>query len=194
MEKWRDSFKKLLSKKYVANLIVLIAAAIMVLIISGDFSFKATPSKNINHNSLEDTLVEEVNSNKTEEDIVEARLKKILEAIRGAGNIEVMVTFEMGSEIIPAFNTTKSTDTTEERDSNGGTRVVISNNTTESIATTNHNSGNNPLVIKEIKPQIKGVIVVAEGADDLKVKSQLYEAVKTVLQIPGHRVEIYPMN
>ncbi|SCY98638.1 stage III sporulation protein AG [Alkaliphilus peptidifermentans] len=194
MEKWSDAIKKMLSKKYVANLLVLIAAAIMVLIISGDLRSNPSPSKNINNNPMGDTLVKEVVEYKTEEDMVEARLKRILESIRGAGTVEVMITFEMGSEIVPALNTTISTDTSEEMDSNGGTRVVTSNSTTETIATTNDNSGNKPLVIKEIKPQINGVIVVAEGADDIEVKAKLYEAVKTVLQIPGHRVQIYPMN
>ena len=46
-------------------------------------------------------------------------------------------------------------------------------------------------VLKEIKPTIKGVIVIAKGADNLEVKEMLYEAVKTVLGISGNKVEVY---
>ena len=33
--------------------------------------------------------------------------------------------------------------------------------------------------------------MIAEGAGDLEVKERLYEAVKTVLGIPGNKVEVY---
>jgi len=48
-----------------------------------------------------------------------------------------------------------------------------------------------PVVIKTNEAKIKGVIVVATGANDVKVKETLYSAVQTALQISGHQVEIY---
>ncbi len=53
------------------------------------------------------------------------------------------------------------------------------------------NSEGGMIVLKEIKPKVKGVIVVAQGAEDIEVKEMLYEAVKTVLGISGNRVEVY---
>lgn len=105
-----------------------------------------------------------------------------------------MITFEMGSEIVPALNTVESRDTTEEKDSNGGTRTLNSESITTNTVISSESGGNKPLVLKEIKPQVNGVIVVAEGAQDVEVKAKLYEAVKTVLQVPGHRVQVYPKN
>ncbi|MBM7614001.1 stage III sporulation protein AG [Alkaliphilus hydrothermalis] len=194
MEKWNEELKKLLSKKYVANLLVILAVAVMALIVSGDFFAKDSSTNRLERNPMGDTLVMQQVETKSEEELVENRLKKILEEMRGAGEVEVMVTFEMGAEIVPAINTVESKDTTEEKDSNGGTRTVNSENITTSTVITNDNAGNRPLVLKEIKPQVKGVIVVAEGADDPQVKARLYEAVKTVLQIPGHQVQVYPRN
>ena len=194
MEKWSESIKKLVSKKYVANILVVIAIAVMALIVSGDFLFKDTITKKNTNDSIGDQLVRQTNLLKTEEEMIEERLKKILENIKGAGKVEVMITFEIGSEIIPALNTVESTETTEEKDSNGGTRIVTSQNKNNSTVVTNDTTGNKPVVIKEIKPQVKGVIVAAEGAENIEVKAKLYEAVKTVLQIPGHRVQVYPKN
>ena len=131
---------------------------------------------------------------KSEEEIIEGRLKEILQKIKGSGEVEVMVTFELGPEIIPASNTVESKDTTEEKDANGGVRTVISESITQNLVTTNSTSGNSPLVLKEIKPQVRGVIVVAEGAEDAEVKMQLYDAVKTVLQISGNKVQVYATN
>lgn len=194
MEKLFAELKKLLQKKYVANLLVVITAGILLLIFFNDFKASNRVQNNSNRQPTGETLVQGIGENKTPEEIVEERLKKILQEIRGAGEVEVMITFDIGPEIVAAMNTVTSTDKTEEKDANGGTRVVTSESTTGSIATINDSSGNQPLVIKEIMPQIKGVIVVAEGAEDIQVKSMLYEAVKTVLQIPGHKVQIYTKN
>lgn len=191
LKKINEFIRDMLSKKYIANIIVLLAVAIMALIFTGDFKAKDSSAKNVDKKSTGDMFVQENMRVETEEEIVETRLKEILQKIKGSGEVEVMVTFEMGSEIIPASNTVETNDATEEKDSNGGIRTVVSRNTTENIVTTNDNTGNKPLVLKEIKPQVKGVIVVAEGADDIEVKMQLYEAIKTLLQVPGNRVQVY---
>ncbi len=194
MDKFNEAIKKLVSKKYVANILVIIAMAIMALIVSGDFLFRDITAKNDNGGSPGQQLVMQENQVKSEEQVEEERLKRILETIKGAGEVEVMITFEMGSEIIPALNTVESVEITEEKDSNGGTRTVNTQNKNNSTVVTNDTSGNKPVVIKEIKPLVKGVIVVADGAEDIEVEAKLYEAVKTVLQIPGHKVQIYPKN
>ncbi|AKL95296.1 stage III sporulation protein AG [Clostridium aceticum] len=190
-DKLKGLFKSLLSKKYIANLLVLMAIGVMALIVSSNFFMKDTRTKNIYSDPTENVLVQQNNQPMMEEEVVEHRLKEILQKIQGVGEVEVMVTFEMGTEIIPASNTTKSTDTTEEKDSGGGTRVVASENITETVVVANEGNGHKPLVLKEIKPQVNGVIVVAEGAENIEVKVKLYEAVKTVLQVPGHKVEVY---
>lgn len=194
MKEIKELLKELISRKNVANIIVVLAVAVIALIFSSDLLVKNSSSKTNVKETSGDTFVQQDSIFKTEEEIVEARLKEILEQIKGSGKVEVMVTFEMGPEIVPASNTVETRDTTEEKDANGGVRIVTSENLTENVVTTNDNKGNNPLVIKEIKPQIRGVIVVAEGAEDAQVKMQLYDAVKTVLQISANRVQVYAKN
>lgn len=187
-----DIFKEFASKKYIANILVLIGIAIMVLIVSKD-TFLGNSKKMIKQeNTLENTLAPQEYGERTEEELIEYRLKNILENIEGVGDVEIMITFEMGAEIIPASNKSKSSDTTEEKDSGGGARTIVSEDITETVVMTNENYGTKLLVLKEIKPKVNGVIVVAKGAENIEVKARLYDAVKTVLQIPGHKVEIYP--
>lgn len=194
MEKWNEVIQKLLSKKYVANLLVILALAVMALIVTGDFFSLKPVSGPVERNPTLESSNYQEGTTLTEEEIIERRLKRILEEIKGAGQVEVMLTFEMGTEIVPALNRVESKDVTEEKDANGGTRILSSENITTNTVISSDGKGNQPLVLKEIKPQVKGVIVVAEGADQVEVKAKLYEAVKTVLQIPGHRVEVYPKN
>ena len=194
LEEIKDLFKELISKKYVANIVVLLAIAIIALILTGDFFTKNTNIKDNAKKVDRDTFVQDNDMFKTEETIIEERLKQILGKIKGSGEVEVMITFDMGSEIIPASNTVEIKDVSEEKDASGGTRTVQTQNTTENIVISSDNSGNKPLVLREIKPQVRGVIVVAEGAEDIEVKMRLYDAVKTVLQVSGDRVQVYAKN
>jgi stage III sporulation protein AG len=49
-------------------------------------------------------------------------------------------------------------------------------------------------VLKENNPEIKGVIVVAEGADDIEVRLNLLSAVQTILDVSPDKVNVYKMN
>lgn len=119
---------------------------------------------------------------------LENRLIYILEKFKGVGDVDVMITLEDSVEKIPASNSIKTVENTRETDSEGGMREVNREDTNVQIV--NSQSGI-PITIKEINPTIKGVIVVAEGADDPLVLERLYEAVKTVLGVNGNRVQVY---
>lgn len=125
---------------------------------------------------------------KRENDNLEDKLTNILTQIEGAGDVDVMITFESSEEIQPAFNTNSTTEETKEVDSQGGERTVTTSSENKTMITSNSNQ---PLVLKTNEAKIKGVIVIAQGASDPHVKETLYSAVQTALQISGHQVEIY---
>lgn len=138
----------------------------------------------VDQNSEEST--EEVQTNESED--LERKLTKILNKIDGAGDVDVMITYDSSEEIQPAFNSNQTTETTEEKDAQGGERTVTTSSENKTMITS---ESKNPVVIKTTEPRIKGVIVVASGAGDPNVKQTLYSAVQTSLQVAGHQVEIY---
>lgn len=125
---------------------------------------------------------------KIENDSLEDKLKNILTKIEGAGDVDVMITFESSEEIQPAFNTNATTEETKEIDSQGGERTVITSSENKTMITSNSNQ---PVVLKTNEARIKGVLVISEGASEPQVKETLYSAVQTALQISGHQVEVY---
>ncbi|MGL5329781.1 MAG: stage III sporulation protein AG [Peptostreptococcaceae bacterium] len=119
---------------------------------------------------------------------LETRLQDILSEISGAGDIKVMVTYDSSEELEPAFNSNSTTETTEEKDAQGGERKVTTESENKTMIT---NGSNSPIILKTNEAKIKGVIVVSSGANDPTVKQTLYEAVQTALQVEGHQVQIY---
>lgn len=122
---------------------------------------------------------------------LETRLQEVLSCIRGAGRVEVMITYDTSREIVPAMTT--NVNSTGSESSNGDGSSSSSQQSTESTepATVSGSGGNEPIVLKEIEPQVRGVIVVAEGAADINVRMDLQRAVRAVLDIPLSRIEVF---
>lgn len=185
------------TKKIIYNLLIVVIICTIILISLSTFypkkdleSMDSSIDKEASEASADTNIPESAYS-----DSMESRLEKILSQIDGIGEVEVMITYETSTEVVPASNTTKSEQTTQEKDMQGGTRTTKQENTTENIVTVSGQDYNNsPIVIKEIKPIIRGVIVVAEGADNPEVKSNLIEAVTTIFQIKSNKVKIYNRN
>ncbi len=113
---------------------------------------------------------------------IEQRLSELLSKVEGAGQVSVMVYADTGSEQVPAYNDEQDTRNDERAD---GKSSEISETRQLALSGTDE-----PVILKVIIPQIKGVVVVAEGADDILIKAQLNNAVCTLLGIPEHRVQI----
>ncbi len=124
------------------------------------------------------------------------RLEAILGTVEGVGAVSVTVSLENGPQKVFAENANTNERKIEENDSNGGHRVTTE--TTENdqmvLAQPASTSGQQPVVVKEIRPEIAGVLVVAQGAENAEVKVSLTRAVQTLLDLPAHRISILPKH
>ena len=145
-------------------------------------------SKDNSEEKVSNNEIVEGSSQITNDSSLESKLKNILSQIEGAGELDVMITFESSEEIQPAYNSNSTTEKTQEKDAQGGERTVTTSTENKTMIT---GGSSDPIVIKTTEPKIKGVIVVSSGASDQNVKQNLYSAVQTALQISGHQVEIY---
>jgi len=122
----------------------------------------------------------------------EDSLKEILQKIVGVGEVDVLVTIESTEEIVADRNMTESQQTTNEKDQDGATRHVTQTTRSGEIVLYTESGNQKPLVRKTIKPVIRGVFIVAEGAENATVKKMIKEAVERGLGVPAHRISIAP--
>lgn len=183
-----------LSKKTTANLIIVFCLGLTLILIA-DFYKDIKVDRTEDDSYYEGTETETEAIDNTASDYVsklEGDLSSILSKIQDAGRVSVMITLKSGSEIIPAKDESISDKVTNEKDTSGGTRIINEKTTDDKVVFTAAQGGNSkPLIIKEINPEIQGVIVVAEGAKDSRVKLKISQAVQTVLDIPAYRVTVY---
>lgn len=109
----------------------------------------------------------------------EERLCNILSQIRGVGRVSVMITYYSSDELDIAYETNQTSTQREEENSQN----VQSNIDSKAIM-----SSGEPFVTRSIYPEVKGVIVAAEGAGDIGVREKIINAVTTSLGVGSHRV------
>lgn len=142
---------------------------------------------------LEDKQVVSVNSQKEEltyEELLEKRLETILGQMDGAGKVDVMVTTNASKEKVLASEVVHNTSDTQEVDGSGGTRSTKKLDEQNKVIMQN---GNTPYVVKETRPQIEGVLVLAEGGDDAGVKESITKAVKSLVSIGENKISVFKM-
>lgn len=172
-------------KKKIYSLLSLGIICVLALIIISCIPEDKNTDADENVSQVEQQQEEEISS--SEQKDLEKKLESILSKINGVGDVNVMITFESSEELQPAFNSNSTTETTEEKDAQGGERKVTTESENKTMITSNSNS---PVILKTTEAKIKGVLVVASGANDSKVKELLYSAVQTALQVDGHQVQI----
>ena len=120
---------------------------------------------------------------------LEGKLKKMLESIRGLGEVEVMITLESSEERIVEKDMTAERSQTEEQDSAGGTRTVSSSNTGYQTVYQENDQGS-PFVVKTLTPKVEGVLVVAEGAGKGNMTSEITQIAQALFGVEAHKVKV----
>lgn len=124
---------------------------------------------------------------------LEDRVCEVLSQIKGAGNVKVMINFSDSGEIITATTNNSSIDKTTDT-STSGNRTTESKTDNVSPVIIQQDGEDTPLIVKEIAPDVLGVVVVAEGADNVAVRINLLQAVQTLLNVDSNKVEIFTMK
>ncbi len=145
------------------------------------------------------TAVESQDAADTDIDIsqsdIEKRLEELFGNIDGAGNVKVMITYKSGPEKVLATETKSSEESSQERDTDGTERTSKNVSSEINMAYSQNNmSSGEPFIVKEKTPEIEGIVVVAEGGDDIIVKDAISKAAQALFNVPAHKVEVLKMG
>ena len=121
----------------------------------------------------------------------EEQLKNILQQISGVGKTEVFISYADDGKIVVEKDCSISEELVQEADSSGGTRTTT---TTRSEQETVCRNSEMPYVIQELTPTVKGVLVVAQGADNEKIKTQIRETIVALFGLETHKISIMKME
>ena len=184
------------NKKKIENLVFLIIILIVTIIIINAIWKKDENSNNTTKDTnslsgkiLADNSKNEV-SNQTE---LETKLENILSTIKNVGKVNVLINYSESSSLVPLYNESTTTSSTEEGDSGGGTRNVTETESKKDVVFSESSGQKQPVTEKKVMPTIQGAIITAEGAKDANVKTNIINAAihrlfTRIIDIRGERL------
>lgn len=128
------------------------------------------------------------------EDYLAAVLEKNLQKIAGAGQVRASVILDTGPLRTFERNENTVARETREEDTDGGTRTISDVTRDSQLALFRDAGGERPVVARVSRPEVRGVLVVASGARNSRVKAELSRAVEVMFNLPPHRVFVSPME
>lgn len=206
-EKSKELLKKNGNKKFIERAGIIGLIGVMFLI-AGSVLFEKPPENKSNSSTLidagnnkntteakpetNDGAIETLSqSSQDPKNEMETKLKSILSKIKGAGKVDVMITFYSGNEYVTAVDVNTSENSTQEKDKEGGTRVITKNDKENKTIYQEVDGVKKPFIIKEILPKVKGVVIVADGAADAEVKADLAKATQALLDIASNKIQVF---
>lgn len=138
--------------------------------------------------SDEASIQDSVNVNVSAEEYtktLEKELSVILSKIDGAGECSVMITMDCGVETIYATQEDSSYDVDGDSESR--------DNSVSYVILNNSSNGKQALVIKEIQPKVRGIIIVCEGGGNSIVKMNIINAVSSAFDISSTKISVQKM-
>lgn len=162
--KEKSLFFKLKNNKKLQIILIIVCVLLLIFIFIGNFISK-------------DISGEEVSSIDSYVKNLENKLSETLSKVEGAGDVSVVITVESGMETVLAskINTTETTNGIQTEE----TPIIVNGKT---------------VIVKELYPKIVGVLIVAEGADNITVMKRLQQATLSLLDININQIEILSMN
>ncbi len=126
---------------------------------------------------------------------MESRLESILCQMEGAGQVRVMITQKDTGEKIVEKDRSDVNRTTQEQNSDGTARSTVEQENQETTIYDSASGGDGaPYVTQQLAPQVEGVLVLAQGADNASVKKEITDAVMALFGLEAHKIKVVKMN
>ena len=120
---------------------------------------------------------------------LEERLTMMVSRIDGVGRCRVMVTLENGVKYVYASEEKTGRDHKLQGDTESQT-----DDSETSVILVQTDEGYEGLLVTELQPTVKGVVVVCEGGGDVAVQTRVTEALVAVLNVTERRVCVVAGN
>ena len=175
MEKnrWKEIFLPE-NKKLRSNILLALLLGILLLAAGRSFSF----TKEEAADAPPATVSERASADRE----TERRMAEILSKVEGAGQVDVMLTWQQTEEKSIAHN--------ETREENGGSLRTEQT----AILLENGDGATEPLILSETAPVVEGVVIAAQGADSPAVAAALNQAAQALLNVPAHKIAVLKMK
>lgn len=170
-EKWAEIKKKYWPPKK-DQLLIIVLLGLLLAVIAIPVEKKQVKSENVSETAATDTEEPDYESR------MEQKLEELLGSVDGIGRVRVMLTYEGTGEKRVEKDRFHTADESRE----------------ETVYEEDGSRGKSPYVISETNPKVEGVLVIAEGGGNSRIKQEILEAAQALFGIEAHKIKIMKME
>lgn len=187
----KQKLRELVQKVGITRLVILVLTGIFLLVLSLPEGKTSGTGESQKETGKEDIalLAMQQYAKKQEEKTAE-----ILSRVEGIGDVKVMLTLSSSEEKITLQNSDMTEDTSEEADKAGGSRKQEKQESKQESVLVQKEGEESPYVVQVNSPSIEGVVVVAEGVDSSRMKTEIIEAIQALFPIEPHKIKVMKME
>ncbi len=200
----KEKIKELITKKDIPNkkkienlvvfLILLVITIVAINVIWKDNSKENSNLQQSEYKQLANIPINNTTETSTSEKDLEEKLENILSKIYGVGKVSVLITYNESSQIVAMYNENLTESVTEETDNNGGKRTIQETDSKKDVVYEENSGTKVPITQKVVMPKIEGAIVIAEGANDAIIKTNITQAVEAVTGLATYKIQVFEME
>lgn len=176
------------------QLLILVLAGILILVIA--IPLPDGTGKETQPAAVKETAQEA--GGQTEQDYaskLEHKLEEALSYVEGVGSARVMITLKASAEQVVEKDRPYVRNSVNETDAGGGSRTTTEiTNEEETVYINEGNGGTKPYVVKELTPEIEGIVVIVSGGQSPYVISEVTSAVQALFPIEAHKIKVMKMK
>lgn len=174
---FKTYFEKFTNTK---GLVIILLIGVGLLILPGLFPKSATPKQEASAATVS------FSDRKSYEEELEKRLADMLSTVRGISHVSVMITVEDTGEMVYA-----QSEAFDEKNTDDGSLTEKQRQSEGYPALKSDGGGSqSPILLKTGMPKISGVFITAKGVDDPALQASIINAVRAVLNVAPHRVQV----
>ena len=136
------------------------------------------------------TQVQAEETNADERKKLEDDLKRILLQVEGVGEVDVAVTMESTGRKLVEKDVPLSESSVDETGNGTNSKKESKNSEEATVYLENADGTKAPYVVEETMPVVRGVLVVAQGADDPQVVEEIKEAAMALFHLEAHKIKV----
>ena len=134
--------------------------------------------------------VEATETNADERKKLEDDLKRILLQVDGVGEVDVAVTMESTGRKLVEKDVPLSESSVDETGNGTNSKKESKNSEEATVYLENADGTKAPYVIEETMPVVRGVLVVAQGAEDPQVVAEIKVAAMALFHLEAHKIKV----
>ena len=192
MEKWLDKIKSFKKEQ----ILILLLCGVLLLVIALPADAPSTDARQQEETRMNTQETQTPDSGAAEERTrrLENRLKTILSKVEGIGKTEVTLTLKSDGKQMIEEDLEESQGKEENQEENGASASDQSSSRESTVYQRDAQGNELPYVTEELEPEIAGVLVIAQGAGNAAVVSEITEAVMALFGVEAHKIKVMKME